>query len=89
MKWTRQRCHAAPRNTDPTAAFRPVCVSLMTGCTPPNPRAFNERRNAVQNAPSLESPTPKPSTSRSPSAVTPVAINTAWDTTRRLPRALQ
>jgi len=30
-----------------------------------------------------------PRTSRRPSAVTPVAITTAWDTTRRLTRALQ
>lgn len=34
------------------------------------------------NAPSSESPTANPSTSRHPSARTPVAITTAWDTTR-------
>ena len=54
----------------------------MTSCTPSKPRALNERRNAVQNAPSSESPTSKPRTSQRPSAVTPVAITTAWDTTR-------
>ena len=81
MKCTRHRCRAAPRNTDPIAAFSPVCASEMTSCTPASPRAFNERRKAVQNAPSSESPTSNPSTSRRPSAVTPVAITTAWDTT--------
>ena len=34
------------------ACFNPVWASEMTSCTPPSPRAFNERRNAVQNAPS-------------------------------------
>ena len=76
-------------NTEPIAAFRPVWASEMTSWTPPSPRAFSERRNAVQNAPSSESPTSNPRTSRRPSAVTPVAITTAWDTTRRLTRALQ
>jgi hypothetical protein len=61
----------------------------MTKCTPARPRAFSVRRNAVQNAPSSESPTAKPSTSRWPSAATPVAITTAWETTWRLTRALQ
>ena len=89
MKCTRQRCQAAPMNTEPIAAFRPVWASEMTSWTPPSPRAFSERRNAVQNAPSSLSPTSKPRTSRRPSAVTPVAITTAWDTTRRFTRALQ
>ena len=89
MKCTRQRCQAAPISTDPIAAFRPAWASEMTSCTPPSPRAFRPRRNAVQNAPSSLSPTSKPSTSRRPSAVTPVAITTAWETTRRLTRALQ
>jgi hypothetical protein len=71
------------------AAFRPVWASEMTSWTPPRPRAFSDRRNAVQNAPSSESPTSNPRTSRLPSAVTPVAITTAWDTTRRFTRALQ
>ncbi len=48
-----------------------------------------DRKNAVQNAPSSESPTSKPSTSRRPSAATPVAVSTACDTTRRCTRALQ
>jgi hypothetical protein len=52
-------------------------------------RALSERRNAVQKAPSSESPTAKPSTSRCPSAATPVAMTTAWETTRRSTRALQ
>jgi hypothetical protein len=61
----------------------------MTSCTPPNPRAFSDRRNAVQNAPSSLSPTAKPRTSRQPSARTPVATTMAWETTLRLTRALQ
>ena len=89
MKWTRQRCQAAPSSTEAIADFRPVWASLITSWTPARPRAFRPRRNAVQNAPSSLSPTSKPSTSRRPSAVTPVAITTAWDTTRRFTRALQ
>ena len=56
---------------------------------PAEAAGLQPRRNAVQNAPSSESPTSKPRTSRRPSAVTPVATTTAWDTTRRLTRALQ
>ena len=89
MKCTRQRCQLAPSSTVSIAAFRPVCASLMTSCVPVSPRAFSERRNAVQNAPSSLSPTAKPSTSRCPSAATPVAMTTAWETTRRWTRALQ
>jgi hypothetical protein len=61
----------------------------MTSCTPPSPRAFKDLRKPVQKAPSSLSPTANPRTSRRPSAATPVAITTAWDTTRRLTRALQ
>ena len=67
-KCTRQRCQAAPSSTAAIAAFSPVWASEMTSCTPARPRAFSERRNAVQNAPSSLSPTAKPSTSRRPSA---------------------
>jgi hypothetical protein len=38
------------------AALRPVWASEMTSCTPVSPRAFRLRRNAVQKAPSSESP---------------------------------
>ena len=89
IKCTRQRCQAAPSSTAAMAAFSPVCASEMTSWVPASPRAFSVRRNAVQNAPSSESPTAKPSTSRCPSAATPVAITTAWETTRRSTRALQ
>src|SRR3712207_8499503 len=54
------RCHAAPIIAAPIACFSPVWASEMTSCTPPRPRAFRLRRNAVQNAPSSESPTSKP-----------------------------
>jgi hypothetical protein len=77
MRCTRQRCQAAPSSTAPIADFSPVCASEMTSWVPASPRAFNERRNAVQNAPSSESPTAKPSTSWWPSAATPVAMTTA------------
>jgi hypothetical protein len=88
-QWVRQRCQLAPSRTAPMACLRPVCASEMTSWTPPRPRAFSERRNAVQKAPSSESPTAKPSTSRCPSAATPVAMTTAWQTTQRSTRALQ
>ena len=89
MKWTRQRCQLEPMNTALMAALSPVWASEMTSWTPARPRAFSERRNAVQNAPSSVSPTSMPSTSRRPSAVTPTATTTAWDTTRWLTLALQ
>jgi hypothetical protein len=54
----------------------------MNSCTPARPRARSERRNAVHNAPSSLSPTSNPRTSRCPSAATPVATTTAWETTR-------
>ncbi len=76
MKCTRQRCQLAPSSTAAIAAFSPVCASEMTNCVPASPRAFRVRRNAVQKAPSSESPTAKPSTSRTPSAATPVAMTT-------------
>ncbi len=71
------------------AALRPAWASEMTSWVPVSPRAFSERRKAVQKAPSSLSPTANPSTSRCPSAATPVAMTTAWETTRRLTLALQ
>jgi hypothetical protein len=71
------------------ACFNPVWASEITSCTPASPRAFKERRNAVQKAPSSRSPTSQPSTSRPPSAVTPVAITTARETTRLFTLALR
>ena len=56
---------------------------------PCRPRPRRSRRNSVQNASVSLSPTAQPRTSRCPSARTPVAITTAWDTTRPLTRALQ
>jgi hypothetical protein len=88
-KCTRHRCQAAPRSTEPIAVFSPACASEMISCTPPRPRAFSDRRNAVQNAPSSLSATSNPRTSRCPSAATPVATTTACDTTRWFTRALQ
>ena len=45
------------------AAISPVCASEITSFTPPSPRAFSERRNAVQNGCDSVSPTSKPRTS--------------------------
>jgi len=70
------------------AAFSPVWASEMTSWVPLTPRALSERRNAVQNAPFSESPTATPGTSRWLSAATRVVMTTAWETTRRLTRAL-
>ncbi len=82
MKCTRQRCHAAPWNTVPMAFFSPLCASEITSVTPPRPRVFRERRNAVQKPSFSLSPTSKPRTSRRPSAATPKATTIVWDTTR-------
>jgi len=38
MKWTRQRCQAAPLRTVPIACFRPSWASEMTNRTPLSPR---------------------------------------------------
>jgi hypothetical protein len=53
------------------------------------PRSRRSRRNSVQNASVSLSPLAQPSTSRRPSADTPVAMTTAWETTRWLMRTLQ
>src|SRR6187549_1396031 len=63
------------RSRRSTIAARPAGAGADTA-------AFSERRNCVQNAPSSESPTANPRTSRHPSARTPVAITTAWETRR-------
>jgi len=89
MKWTRQRCQLAPCITVATAFTRPRWASLMTSWTPPRPRSRRSRRNSVQNVSVSLSPVAQPSTSRLPSALTPVAMTTAWDTTRSLRRTLQ
>ena len=81
MKCTRQRCQADPTITVSTACLSPRWWSEITRRTPFSPRARSERRNSVQNAPSSESPTATPSTSRPPSMVTPVATTTARETT--------
>jgi len=77
-KWTRHRCQLAPCNVLRAAAFRPSCASEITNLSP---RRRSDRRNSVQKDSSSLSPTARPSTSRSPPAVIPVAITTARDTT--------
>lgn len=80
-KCTRQRWWAAPCMHLRRAATRPACWSEMTKRTPDRPRLRRLVRNSRQNSSSSESPTPKPSTSRSPWPETPVAMTTALDTT--------
>ena len=82
MKWTRHRCQADPIMTRSMEERSPSWASEMTRRTPARPRARNERRKAVQKVLSSLSPTANPSTSRLPSAVTPVATTMAFDTTR-------
>ncbi|ETZ39107.1 hypothetical protein L839_4537 [Mycobacterium avium MAV_120809_2495] len=54
-KCTRHRCQAAPISTASMALRSPAWASEMTSWTPARPRDFNDRKNAVQNAPSSES----------------------------------
>ena len=56
---------------------------------PARPRSRSSRRKPVQNTSFSLSPTSHPSTSRRPSAETPVAMTTARKTTRPLTPALQ
>src|SRR5512135_769743 len=81
-KCTRHRCQLAPCSTAATAAASPRWASLMTRCTPVSPRSRSERKNSVQNSSVSLSPTAWPSTSRRPSADTPVATTTACETPR-------
>src|SRR5512135_3453434 len=74
-KCTRHLCQLAPCSTAVTAAASPRWASLMT-CTPVSPRSRSERKNSVQNSSVSLSPTAWPSTSRRPSADTPVATTT-------------
>jgi hypothetical protein len=87
MKCTQQRCQAAPSSTASIAAFKPVWASETTSWVPVSPRGLQRVQKAVQRRRPHNSPTAKPSTFRCPSAATPVAITTAWETTRRLTRA--
>jgi hypothetical protein len=54
--------------TEAMAPLSPSWESEITSWVPLSPRAFDERRNVVQKAPSSESPTSNPRTSRRPSA---------------------
>src|SRR3546814_2617246 len=66
-----------------------LVTGVQTCALPIWPRAFKERRNVVQNGCDSVSPTSKPRTFLRPSAATPTATTTAWETTRRPTRALQ
>ena len=87
MKWTRQRCQEAPR-TLATAAFNPSWASEMTSLTPRRPRRASLRRNSLQNVSASEGQMSRPSTSRRPSPLTPMAMMTAIETMRPLPAHL-
>jgi hypothetical protein len=56
-----------------------LASTFLRSCTPASPRSLSGRRNAVQNAPSSESPTPTPSTSRWLSPATPVGVHLGDD----------
>jgi len=75
--------------TVPMALVRPRWASLMTSWTPVRPRSRRSRRNSVQKSSVSLFPVAQPRTSLLPSALTPVAITTAWETTRLLSRTLQ
>jgi len=64
------------------ACSSPVWASEMTSCTPPSPRAFNERRERGPERPVLRVPDREPEDLAPPIGPTPVAITTAGDTTR-------
>lgn len=80
-KCTRQCCHEV-ESTRATAALMPSWASEMTSSTPERPRATSLRRNSVQKVAASEGPTSSPSTSRWPSALTPMAKIAATETTR-------
>ena len=82
MAWVLHLCHVAPGSTAAMAPFNPSWASETTSCTPDRPRATRPRRNAVHPAPSSTVITSTPSTSRFPSAFTPVASTTATFCTR-------
>jgi len=46
----RHRCHPAPCNMVAIAVFNPRCASLVTSCTPLNPRVTNPCRNCCHAA---------------------------------------
>ena len=59
------------------AATSPACWSEMTRRTPARPLRLSPERNSPRKTSSSELPIAMPSTSRSPDALTPVAITTA------------
>ncbi|SNT52487.1 hypothetical protein SAMN05216252_13411 [Actinacidiphila glaucinigra] len=67
----------------------PACASTTASWTPVRPRVRKERRKPVQSTASSLSQTAKPRISRRPSALTPVPITTACETTRWLTWAFQ
>ena len=87
MKCTRQRCQVALRIFE-TAARMPSWASETTSLTPRRPRRVNERRKSVQNGSASEAPTFRPSTSRRPCVLAPMAIITATEMMRRKPPAI-
>ena len=70
------------------ASTSPRWASLVTSATPVRPRATRSRKNASQPAPSSALVTCSPSSSRCPSALTPVAISACTLTTRPASRTL-
>jgi hypothetical protein len=81
LKLTRQRCQVAVKILE-TAALIPSWASDTTSFTPRPPRRTSFRRKLVQKVSASEGPISTPSTSRRPSALTPMATMTATEMTR-------
>jgi len=88
-KCTQQSFPAEPSRTASIAPFSPVCASETTSWVPAKSRGLQQAQEGDPEGPSSLSPTAEPKSSRCPSGATPVAMTTAWETTRRLIRALQ
>ena len=74
MRWTAQRCHAAPWKTSAAAATRPACASETTSSTPETPRSRIFLRNASHESHDSVSTASTPRTRLQPPASQPMAV---------------
>jgi hypothetical protein len=91
MKWTRHRCHEAPTIVASMAFIKPAVHLVVVGDHQLHLAQVTVAQAAQELGPGHLglAVTEDPRTSRRPSELTPVAITTAWDTTRPPIRALQ